>query len=212
MQANLSSVRTRRAIISRQLTALQSEDAELATVEKILERLGGLRATQVRTPGKPGRVVKRGNGAAKAGRAGKQNDVAKSRSGISKANGATRANGAIKATAAIKAKGARRLNGAIKANGAVKANGAAKAKPVAKGPRGKRGGASQRELVLAALKRPGAGWMDVRAIIAHVKDTHGVAMPPRSISPLLSNLKRAGAVVRKGRLVAAPERARAANR
>jgi hypothetical protein len=96
---------------------------------------------------------------------------------------------------------------------AQKAVGKSKVKAKAKkgAGRGKRNGAglSQRELVLAALKKPGAGWMDVRQIIAWVKENHGVAMPPRSISPLLSNLKKSGAIVRTGRRVALPERAKA---
>ena len=156
MQANLSSVKARRAYIARQLDELQSEDAELATVEQILSRLaqGQRNGAATKPRGRP-------------------------------------PGGAVRATIARRGK--------------------AKAQPKKNGARGKRNRAgSQRELVLAALKKPGAGWMDVKQIIAHVKETHGVAMPPRSISPLLSNLKKSGAIVRNGRRVALPGRGRAA--
>lgn len=152
MQANLSAVKARRALIARQVSALQDEDAELATVEEILARLakGGARVAGA-TPGK-----RRGRPPGRPARSA-----------------------------------------------------AAKGKTAKGAGRGKRNGAgSQRELVLAALKKPGATWMDVRQIIQYVKDAHGVAMPPRSISPLLSNLKKSGAIVRNGRRVALPERAK----
>ena len=92
-----------------------------------------------------------------------------------------------------------------KANG--KANGAAKSGKKTRGRRSDSG--SQRELVLATLKKSGAGWMDVKQIIASVKSTHGVNIPPRSLSPLLSNMKKAGVIQRQGRKVAAPGIARA---
>jgi hypothetical protein len=94
---------------------------------------------------------------------------------------------------------------ARKANG--KANGAAKASKKTRGRRSESG--SQRELVLATLKKSGAGWMDVKQIIASVKSAHGVSIPPRSLSPLLSNMKKAGVIQRQGRRVAAPGTARA---
>ena len=152
MQTNLSSIKSRRAFIARQLDQLQSEDEELATVEEILARLAKAPRS---TPGK-----RRGRPPAQ------------------------KAAGKVKVKAKAKAK-----NGA----GRGKRNGS---------------GLSQRELVLAALKKPGAGWMDVRQIIAWVKENHGVTMPPRSISPLLSNLKKTGAIVRNGRRVSLPVRAK----
>jgi hypothetical protein len=174
MQANLSSVRARRTLIARQLTELQAEDTELASVEGVLLRLS-VGAKSLAGPSVKRRGRKAGAGAV-----------------------ARKTNGAAKA----KANGAAKSNGAAKANGAGKASGAGKTAKKARGRRGEAG--SQRELVLAALKKPGAGWMDVRQIIASVKDTHGVNIPPRSLSPLLSNLKKAGALVRQGRRVSIP--------
>src|SRR5262245_3308074 len=147
MQANLSSVRARRAAIARQLNDLQAEDAELSAVEGVLVRLSGGRASAVaawpkQTARKAGRrtSARRGAAAAKGGKG-----------------------------------------------------------------RGRRAEAgSQRELVLGALKKPGAGWMNIQQIIASVKTAHGISIPPRSLSPLLSNLKKSGAIVRQGRRVAAP--------
>jgi len=209
MQANLNSVRARRAFISRQLSALQSEDAELENVEKVLERLSGASTIAVRVPGKRGRplnVTRRGTG---------RPDIASATKAATAASGKSRAaaktNGAAgKATTAAKATNLKATNGKASKSARGRSASATRAKG---GARGKRGaGGSQRELVLAALKKPGASWMDVRTIISNVKDSHGVSMPPRSISPLLSNLKRAGSIVRKGRLVALPDRARATNR
>jgi len=224
MQANLNSVRARRAFISRQLSALQSEDAELENVEKVLERLSGASTIAVRVPGKRGRplkVVRRGSGRADVAAATKAAANGKSRT-VAKANGAaghvTAAGKAINgaATNAKAANGGKATNGNKGTNGKASKflRGRSASTVRAKGAgRGKRGaGGSQRELVLAALKKPGASWMDVRTIISHVKDSHGVSMPPRSISPLLSNLKRAGSIVRKGRLVALPDRAKATHR
>jgi hypothetical protein len=150
MQANLSAVRARRALIARQLTELQAEDSELASVEDVLVRLSG-------TP---------------------------------------------KAAAASAPKRRGRKPGPVRGARGRKANGAAK--PVKKGRGRSAAAGSQRELVLAALKKPGAGWMDVKQIISSVKDSHGVSIPPRSLSPLLSNLKKAGVIVRQGRRVATP--------
>jgi hypothetical protein len=160
MQANLSSVRARRALIARQLNDLQTEDAELASVEDVLLRLSRVGAREAGVVASKGRSAKPGRGPARAITTRK-----------------------------------------AKANGAAKAD---------KKGRGRRSGAgSQRELVLGALKKPGAGWMDIRQIIASVKDAHGVTIPPRSLSPLLSNLKKTGAIARQGRRVAIPGAARA---
>ncbi len=77
-----------------------------------------------------------------------------------------------------------------------------------RGPGRKSNGAmSQRELILAALQASSEPWMKVQQIISAVKARHGVAMPARSISPLLSNMKKTKQIVRKGRLVALPARA-----
>lgn len=111
-----------------------------------------------------------------------------------------------RAAAGVKRRGRPPGRAAVKAatKGRAKANGSAK-----KGGRGRKADAgSQRELVLQALKKGSPPWMNVRQIIATVKDSHGVTIPPRSLSPLLSNLKNSGAIVRNGRLVAAPERAK----
>lgn len=112
-----------------------------------------------------------------------------------------------RAAAGVKRRGRPPGRAAVKAatKGRAKTNGSAK-----KAGRGRRADAgSQRELVLQALKKGSPAWMNVRQIIATVKDAHGVTIPPRSLSPLLSNLKNSGAIVRNGRLVAAPERAKA---
>jgi hypothetical protein len=116
-----------------------------------------------------------------------------------------------RAAAGVKRRGRPPGRAAVKAatKGRAKANGAAKNGAAKKGGRGRKADAgSQRELVLQALKKGSPAWMNVRQIIATVKDTHGVSIPPRSLSPLLSNLKNSGAIVRNGRLVAAPERAK----
>src|SRR5262249_11709283 len=125
MQANLSSVRARRAAIARQLNDLQAEDAELSAAEAVLLRLGG----------------------------GPRSSAV----GV-----------AAKRCAAKPAASVRRA--------------------AAKSPKGRRGrraaAGSQRELVIGALKKPGAGWMNIQQIIASVKQSHGVSIPPRSLSPL----------------------------
>jgi hypothetical protein len=97
-----------------------------------------------------------------------------------------------------------------KTNGAAAATRGRKASAAKKRGRGRQASdaGSQRELVLAALKKASPAWQNVRQIIANVKEAHGVSIPPRSLSPLLSNLKNSGAIVRNGRLVAVPERAR----
>ncbi|MEJ0022955.1 MAG: hypothetical protein WDN76_05580 [Alphaproteobacteria bacterium] len=66
--------------------------------------------------------------------------------------------------------------------------------------------ASQRAQVLEALRECSHSWMDVGEIIEAVRQRHDRVLPRRSISPLLTNLKLTGEIVRDGRRVAAVER------
>lgn len=70
------------------------------------------------------------------------------------------------------------------------------------------GDKSQRELILAVLGN--ADWLDLNDIVLAIAREHGVSVAKRTISPLLSALKREGLIVRQGRKVAlaAPKTAR----
>lgn len=72
---------------------------------------------------------------------------------------------------------------------------------------------SQRELVLDALAASPTAWLRTRDIITVANKRWGVAIPEKSLRPLLSVLKNARQIVRQGRVVALPERvsARATN-
>ena len=105
---------------------------------------------------------------------------------------------------------ARLANGKVATSAAPKSAIAKGASSAVRGKPGRKrnGDLSQRELVLDALESAPDPWQKVQDIIAAAKARHGVAMPARSISPLLSNLKKTKQIVRKGRLVALPKRAK----
>lgn len=79
----------------------------------------------------------------------------------------------------------------------------------ARGRRPKSGDKSQKDLVIEALSRSSEPWLNVRDIIQEVHDLSGVAIPRKTLSPLLSYLKRDGVIARKGRSVALHVRAAA---
>jgi len=78
--------------------------------------------------------------------------------------------------------------------------------------RGKRGRApkfgdkSQRELVVDALQRAKTPWLDTATIIQTVHATDGIELPKKTLSPLLSVMKREGVILRQGRSVALKQR------
>lgn len=68
------------------------------------------------------------------------------------------------------------------------------------------GAKSQRELVLEALSEAKETWLDTATILSSVKATAGIALPKKTISPLLSVMRREGVILRKGRTVALANR------
>lgn len=68
---------------------------------------------------------------------------------------------------------------------------------------------SQREMVLDALAAAPNPWMRTDEIIALAKGRWGVVMPARSLRPLLTVMKKARQIVRRGRTVALRQRASA---
>lgn len=68
------------------------------------------------------------------------------------------------------------------------------------------GGKSQRALVLEALAQSKSEWLDVAGIISYVAKNHAIAIPRKTLSPLLTYLKNDGLVVRDGRRVALKSR------
>jgi hypothetical protein len=73
---------------------------------------------------------------------------------------------------------------------------------------GRRDGSSQKDLVLAALKGAQSAWLTTGELVTAIKRAHKVELPKKSLSPLLTVLKRSGAIVRDGRRVAAASRAK----
>lgn len=72
--------------------------------------------------------------------------------------------------------------------------------PAKRGRKPVSGDKSRSELILAVLAE--RGWLDVEGITSAIAKDYGVAVANRTISPLLSGLKRDGLIVRQGRKVA----------
>jgi hypothetical protein len=66
---------------------------------------------------------------------------------------------------------------------------------------------SQRDLVLRVLQDCDDPWLSTREVIDQIKQKWSVAIPEKSLRPLLSLLKRDGDIVRHGRVVALADRA-----
>jgi hypothetical protein len=75
-------------------------------------------------------------------------------------------------------------------------------RPAKRGRAPKFGDRTQRDLVVAALADAEPPWLGADGIIAAVKAADGVALPKRTLSPLLSVMKREGLLTRQGHQVA----------
>lgn len=67
---------------------------------------------------------------------------------------------------------------------------------------------SHREIVIAALGSSPTPWVRATDIVGVAKTRWGIAIAEKSLRPLLTVMKREGAIARDGRWVALPERAR----
>jgi hypothetical protein len=67
---------------------------------------------------------------------------------------------------------------------------------------------SQRALVIKLLSTSDSEWLRSGDILLQIKERYGVDIPERSVRPLLSVMKGAGVIVRRGRLVALADRVR----
>lgn len=67
---------------------------------------------------------------------------------------------------------------------------------------------SQRELVLDALEASAEPWLKAKEIIALVRKRWSVAIPEKSLRPLLTMMKNQRLIERRGRLLALRHRAR----
>jgi hypothetical protein len=72
--------------------------------------------------------------------------------------------------------------------------------PARRGRKPASGDKSQRDLILAVLSQD--DWLDLQDIVLAIARDHGVSVAKRTISPLLSALKREGLIVRQRRKVA----------
>jgi hypothetical protein len=66
---------------------------------------------------------------------------------------------------------------------------------------------SQREVVLQVLREAKEPWMRSGEIVDQAHTRWSIRVPEKSLRPLLSVMKREGAIVRRGRLIAATDRA-----
>lgn len=66
---------------------------------------------------------------------------------------------------------------------------------------------SQREYVIETLATSSKAWLRTNEIVTLVKKRWGEEIPELSLRPLLTQLKKSGAIVRTGRVVALEERA-----